>query len=79
MNSRGSKIIAPPFSRQEIITLAESFTKRFAKAIEPEMALVYTEFDAIYERFIYPEYEVKIEEEVVLGFDETGEKDPWRV
>ena len=68
------KIRAPQLSRTEIICRADSLTKQFAKSIDPEIALVYTSFDAVYREIIYPEYEIEIQEHVDLGFDERGDK-----
>lgn len=68
------QIQAPQFSNSEIIRRAEKLTKQFAKSIEPEIALLFTSFDAIYAEIIYPEFEIELRENYDLGFDEDGVK-----
>lgn len=72
---RNPQQIQPPkFSNSEIIQRAEELTKLYAKSIEPELALAFTSFDAVYSEIIYPEFEIELRENYDLGFDEDGIK-----
>ena len=68
------QIQAPKFTNAEIIKRAEELTKRWARHVGPDIGLVLTSFDAIYNEIIYPEYEIKLKENCDLGFDEEGVK-----
>ena len=74
MNSSDRRRIeAPPFSDRRIVQTAEELTKQYAKAMSPD-PLLSINFDHIYEHYIYPKYEIGLEEDCNLGHDEAGKK-----
>lgn len=75
MNSHEQRRVKPPpFSRQQIIQIAERLSKKYALSVDPELALLGISFDAVYDHIIYPEYEIALVEDRDLGFDEHGVK-----
>lgn len=71
---RQRRINPPPYTRQQIVQFAEELSKRYARSVDPEVALLGISFDAVYEQIIYPEYEIVLVEDQDLGFDDGGEK-----
>lgn len=75
MNIDKEQSLRPPsISAAQIIRKAEEITEKYARSIPPEIALLGLNFDVIYERIIYPEYEISLIEDEDLGFDSVGEK-----
>ena len=68
------RIEAPPFSDRRIVQTAEELTKKYVRATNPDPVLFSINFDHIYENYIYPEYEIALEEDCNLGRDEHGKK-----
>lgn len=75
MNRPSSNHVRPPkFSNSEIIEKAERLSKQYAMSVEPELALLATSFDAVYENVIYPNYGIELIETEDLGHDDDGQK-----
>ncbi len=76
MNSGDAgRIDAPPFSDARIIKAAEELTREYVRAAKPDPVLPLTiNFDHVYENYIYPTYDVRLEEDCDLGVDDQGKK-----
>ncbi len=76
MNSGDSRRIdAPPFSDRRIIQTADELTRNYVRATKPDPLLPLTiSFDHVYENYIYPTYEIRLEEDCDLGCDTQGKK-----
>ena len=68
------RIEAPRFSNRWIVQTAEELTKRYVRATHPDPALLTMNFDLQYDNYIYPEYEIALEEGYDLGYDAQGAK-----
>lgn len=64
----------PPFSRQEIIRRATGLIGRYAHCVGNDVAMLWINFDVVFNEFIYPEYEIELIEDCDLGCDDSGEK-----
>ena len=68
------RIEAPPFSEGRIIRTAEELMRAYVRETDPDPAFFTTNFDHVYENYIYPKFEIALEEDCDLGYDERGEK-----
>src|SRR5436853_873543 len=66
---------APPYTKEQVVEVAEVLTRRFRhlKADLP-FDLFTFDFDTIFDELIYPEYEVSLVENLSLGHDADGVK-----
>lgn len=64
----------PPFTKREIISRAEELFLGYADLVGHERAALGINFDVIFDKFIYPEYEIELVEDRDLGVDESGAK-----
>jgi hypothetical protein len=76
---RGRRIMPPPFSARQIIEQAEAIGEeaiwclsRPPLNLPPE--LFHLSFDAAYNEFIYPKYDITLTEDQDLGIDDAGNK-----
>lgn len=67
-------ILPPPLSKEEIVRQARNFHLKYANSYPRDYELLGVNFNVMYEKFIYPEYEIELIEDRDLGCDESGEK-----
>lgn len=68
------QIKPPPFSRSEIVRRATDLFRGYADCVGNDFAMLGINFDVIFKKYIYPQYEIELIEDCDLGFDEEGEK-----
>ena len=74
MNQPVDGIRAPKLSKVDVIAAADRLTRQYRETLGDEIALLGMRFDLIYERVIYPDYEIVLEERCALGHDAQGSK-----
>lgn len=67
MNSSHKGIVPPRISRKQIINLAEGLVRSYFTTVGRKFQRLGVSFDAIYEEFIYPQYEIELIEDEYLG------------
>lgn len=75
MSTEGwARIGAPRVSTRQIIQMAENLIKDYVWATQPSLDLLTINFDHVYENYVYPKYEIVLNEQYDLGYDEMGKK-----